>query len=150
MSFGSALLLTAYTHIFKKYHSFVFVLTQGFCAISTLLLKARRFDSNKAFNIGNLHCLSVDWLPGQDLIGTRPNTMVLRAPFATGTSPSNETFWLCLPTLLFKKKKTPWVACSYSVVFCSHSASLLSLALLLETHQCHYAEKKNPTTTLRG
>lgn len=110
-------------HHFQKYYSFDFALTQGFCDISAIRLKARRFDSNKAFKTENLHCFSVDWLPGQGLICTRPNIMALRAPFAAGSSPSNETFWLCLPTLLLG---TPWVACSYSVVF----SFLLSLPSL--------------------
>lgn len=133
-------------NIFKKCYS-DFILTQGSVIFSPFHLKATRFDSNEAFNTGNLNCFSVDGLPGQGLIGTRPNTMALRAPFATGSSPSNETFWLCLPTLLLGN---PWVACSYSVVF-SFSLSLpLSLALLLEAHQYLSAEEKKPTTTLKG
>lgn len=126
MSFGIALLLTAKAPFLK-------VLFFWLCPYTRVLwyfrprLKGRRFDSNKAFKTGNLHCFPVDWLPGQGLICTRPNTMALRAPFATGSSPSNETFWLCLPTLLLGN---PWVACSYSVVF-SFSLSLSSLTRTL-------------------
>lgn len=127
MSFGSAVLLTAHTPFFKKYYSFDFVLTQDSVIFPPFRLKATRLDSNKAFDTGHLNCFSVGWLPGLGLIGTRPNTMALRVPFATGSSPSNDTFWLCLPTLLLGN---PWVACSYSVVF-SFSLSLPSLTRTL-------------------
>lgn len=127
MSFGSAQLVTANRPFFKKYQSFDFVLTQGSVIRPPFRLKVTRFDSNQTFNTGNLNCFSVGWLPGQGLIGTRPNTMALRAPFATGSSPSNETFWLYLPTLLLGN---PWAACSYSVVF-SFSLSLPSLTRTL-------------------
>lgn len=89
MSLRSA--LCSLQQIFKKCYS-DFILTQGSVIFSPFHLKATRFDSNEAFNTGNLNCFSVDGLPGQGLIGTRPNTMALRAPFATGSSPSNETF----------------------------------------------------------
>jgi len=64
----------------------------------------------------------VRWLPERGLISTRPNTTALRAPSATGSSPSNETLWLCVPILLLGN---PWAECSYSVVL-SFSLSLPS------------------------
>lgn len=132
MSFGGALLPTAKTPLKNKNKNkntilLTLLLHKGSVIFLLLRLKARGFDSNKVFKTRNLHCFSVHWLPGQGLICTRPNTMALRAPFATGSSPSNETFWLCLPTLLLGN---PWVACSYSVVFS------FSLPPLSHSHSC--------------
>lgn len=144
MSFGSALLLIANTHIFTKCFYFAFVLTQGFWDISTLPFK--KPEDWTAIRLQHQEFkLFFSGLTSRTRTHQRPPKY--HAPFATGTSPSNETFWLCLPILLLGN---PWVACSYSVVFCSPSPSPCSLALLLETHQYRSAEKKTPTTTLRG
>lgn len=95
---------------------------------STRVRKAEGLSATRLLKPEDLHCFSRGLTSRtKGVICTRSNTMALRAPFATGSSPSNETFWLCLPTLLLGN---PWVACSYSLYSRSHSPSPLSTSTL--------------------